>query len=251
MSSIELDIQKVARVQEIIVRLILCPEYRCRAQENPEISLADLGDRKTAHQILKRISFDQIERFNDIIVGTRLTSMLQKFTPISEIIGAEKLACLIRNFLHKRIIKDGRGDMDVRIFHEYCRSQFPGSSLANLISLQAARYIASYGAKDYRNLRLKLSHRVSAVCLNVEVDDLSNMKTVNADETHKGCFCYVVMPDSDEIAIHEIDRESYDILETIRSLGDVGEDSNLEIFYQKNYDILNAAASEGIVEIVV
>ena len=81
--------------------------------------------------------------------------------------------------------------------------------------MQTARYLAGYGERNYTSSPLKLGYRVTALRLGVSYDQLEEVTGDFLEGTYGGDFYYVAMPSGDGVAFHEIDDESYALLQSI------------------------------------
>ena len=235
--------------QETLVRLIIDPKFRDEIRKD-STKLADtFGCEKASFEFLNRVNFDQLERFNQITLGTRLTSLKQKYAPIEKTVGSDLLEVELKTFLREHVIYDGRGDLDVLLFEKFCKTKYPKTVFASLISAQTARFIAGFGCRNYSNLPVKLGFRVKPIETALPLDDLNEVSINDVFCEHAKHSFYVFMPDGDKTAVHEIDEDSFQLLEMIADHARKFEVAALTILLEKNYDVLVAASEEGIVEL--
>lgn len=237
----------VAKAQELLVRLIIDANFREKTRSEPGRVIADFDGADEVVNVVGRASYEQLERFNDIVEGTRFISLQQKYAAVTDAVGSERLDSIIRSFLREVVIADGRGDMDVKLFDRYCRDHYPSTVFANLVSIQTARFLAAYGCKSYWPAPVSLQQKVTALRIDAAYESLSGLGQNPFSAIVPGAFFYVVMPHGTEIAFHEIDGDSYALLKEIELLNEARDKDALARLLEENRELLEVAASEGIV----
>lgn len=235
--------------QETLVQLIIDPKFREEIREDSAKLVDRFGSRKRSSEFLSRVNFDQLERFNQITLGTRLVSLRQKFAPIEDRVGSNILEAELKEFLREHVIYDGRGDLDVLLFEKFCKIKYPKTLFASFISVQTARFIAGFGCRNYANLPVKLGFRVKPVETFLPLDELTEISITDILQEHETRNFHVFMPVGEQTAIHEIDEDSFQLLEAIADYAQKAQVAALSTLLDENYEVLEAASGEGIVEL--
>ncbi|HEY8575392.1 MAG TPA: hypothetical protein VIL88_03525 [Devosia sp.] len=241
--------QDTALAQQLLARLIIDPTFREQVKRGQRSVETDFGSSKAVEAVAQRVSFDQLDRFNDIVRGTRFVVLTQRYAPLADRLGAAKLEEVVTEFLRTVMIPDGRGDMDLKLFDAFCREKFPRSMFANLIGLHTARYLSAQGGQSFMSADLTLGHRVVPLALDLPMERLDQQFADWSAPADGEPSYYVLMPHGDGIAVHEIDQESYDLLKSIERLTGLKDTLGLKTLLDDNRELLEQAAEEGIVRL--